>query len=320
MIRNPQDQRLRLSHDRHSRSPLSRGAGIHCRKTYGGCPSDPTKMRLPDNLNYEISDDRRVPTVLFLHGFMGSSADWRGAMSALGDRTFCIAADLPGHGASVGLAPDAYTIEGATRAVVGVLDELEVVCPVVAGYSMGGRLAMYLALHYPERCAGLFLESASPGLESVDERAARREADESKAKRLESGDFRAFLRDWYRQPLFASLARNESLLGQIIEARRHNDPGELAVSLRRMGTGSQPSLWEELEHLAVPTLAVAGRLDGKYAGISSRMAGINPHIKSALVPGAGHTVHAEAPAEYVALLGSFLDRLSLRLGEAEPVP
>jgi 2-succinyl-6-hydroxy-2,4-cyclohexadiene-1-carboxylate synthase len=277
-------------------------------------------MGLPDNLNYEVSGDRRRPAVLFLHGFMGSSADWRGVMATLGDRTFCVAADLPGHGASLGLPPVTYTIEGATRAVINTLDGLEVVRPVVAGYSMGGRLALYLALRYPERCAGLFLESASPGLEGASEREARRVADESKARRLESGDLEAFLRDWHRQPLFASLARDEDLLRQTIEARQRNDPVELARSLRGMGTGSQPSLWGELKSLAVPALAVAGGLDGKYAGISSRMASINPRIKSAVVSGAGHTVRAETLAAYISLLGRFLDRLSLGLGETEPVP
>jgi 2-succinyl-6-hydroxy-2,4-cyclohexadiene-1-carboxylate synthase len=271
------------------------------------------------DLNYEASGDRLSPALLFLHGFMGSSADWREAMGAMGDRAYCVAVDLPGHGASLGTSQDPYTIEGATRAVIRTLDGLEVVSPIVAGYSMGGRLALYLALRYPERCAGLFLESASPGLESASERAARRAADESKAERLESGDFEAFLRDWYGQPLFAPLARNEDLLYRIIEARRRNNPGELARSLRGMGTGSQPSLWEELEGLAVPALAIAGELDERYAGILSRMARINPRLESVLVPEAGHTVHAEAPMAYISLLGRFLEGLSLRLGEAKPV-
>jgi len=262
-------------------------------------------MQPPDNLNYEVSGDRRSPAVLFLHGFMGSSADWREVMAAFGDRAFCIAADLPGHGASLGLPPDTYTIEGAARAVINTLDGLDVERPVIAGYSMGGRLALYLALRYPGRCAGLFLESASPGLESENERTARHTADEEKAKHLESGDFRAFLRDWYRQPLFASLARDEKLLRRTIDARRRNDPGELARSLRGMGTGSQPSLWGELEGLAVPALAVAGRLDEKYARISWRMEDISPQVEPAVIPGAGHNVHDEAPAEYVALLASF---------------
>ena len=237
----------------------------------------------------------------------------------MGDRAFCIAADLPGHGTSLKLPSEKYTIGGATRAVIDTLDRLEIERPVVVGYSMGGRLALYLALRYPGRCAGLFLESASPGIESEEERASRRAADEKKAKRLESGDFDEFLRDWYRQQLFATLAREEGLLRQTMEMRRRNDPVELARSLRVMGTGSQPSLWGELEGLIVPALAVAGGLDEKYAAISSRMASINPRIETAIIPGAGHTVHAETPAAYVSLLGRFVDGLSFALGETEPV-
>src|SRR5215218_551890 len=165
-------------------------------------------MRLPDNLNYEVSGDRRSPSVLFLHGFMGSSVDWQDVAAAIGDRAFCITPDLPGHGASLGLTPESYSIDGIARAAIHVLDRLEGERPVVAGYSMGGRLALYLALRFPERCAGLFLESASPGLESAGERAARRAADESKAGRLESGNFELFLEDWYHQPLFTSRARH----------------------------------------------------------------------------------------------------------------
>ena len=277
-------------------------------------------MRLQNRLNFEVTGDSGSPAVLFLHGFMGSSADWRDVITALEARTYCIAVDLPGHGASLGLAPEAYTIDGTARAVICTLDEFGIERPVIAGYSMGGRLALYLALRYPERCSGLFLESTSPGLERAEERTARREADEEKAKRLESRDFEAFLEDWYRQPIFASLARDAKLLRRTIEARRRNDPAELARSLRRMGTGSQPSLWGELERLAVPALSVAGVLDLKYARLSSRMAVLSPWIESVVVPKAGHTVHAEAPALYISLLERFLDRLPLRLGEAEPVP
>jgi 2-succinyl-6-hydroxy-2,4-cyclohexadiene-1-carboxylate synthase len=260
------------------------------------------------------------PAVLCLHGFMGSAADWQYVATAIGDQAFCIAPDLPGHGGSLDLTPEAYTMEGTARAVIRTLDELEARRPVIVGYSMGGRLALYLALRHPERCAGLFLESASPGLESAGERAARRAADEEKAKRLEFGDFENFLGDWYRQPLFMPLARNEGLLRRTIEARRRNDPSELARSLRGMGTGSQPSLWGKLEGLAVPALSVTGELDGKYAEISSRMASISPKVEPVVMPGVGHNAQAEAPTEYAALLGRFLDWLSPALGEAEPVP
>ena len=258
-------------------------------------------------LDHTIAGDPRLPAILFLHGFMGSGADWASEISALDEKFHCVAPDLPGHGSSLGLPPDAYTIEGTTRALLDLLDELGITRAVLVGYSMGGRIALYLALRHPERCSGLFLQSASPGIEEPAERLARRKADEERARRLESGDLASFLEAWYRQPLFASLARREGLLRETIEARMRNDRGELARSLRSLGTGNQPSLWEELGALQVPALAVAGDLDERYAGISTRMASLSPRIRAAVVPGAGHNVHLESPEAYLALLKRFLD-------------
>jgi 2-succinyl-6-hydroxy-2,4-cyclohexadiene-1-carboxylate synthase len=258
-------------------------------------------------LNHILSGSVRRPTVVFLHGFMGSAEDWADVAEAIDGRYRCIAADLPGHGASLRLPPEHYTVEGAARAVIGLLDELAIQRTAFVGYSMGGRLALYLALRYSERCARLFLESASPGIEDMAERQARREADEGKARRLESDDFETFLTNWYRQPLFASLARHEGLVEEMIEARSQNDPGELARSLRGMGAGTAPSLWGELAGLRVPTLTAAGKLDGKFVRISHRMAGASPNVRAAVVPGAGHNVRVEVPGAYLALLRRFLD-------------
>ena len=237
---------------------------------------------------------------------MGSGADWAVVVSALDERYYCVTPDLPGHGRSLGLTPQAYAIEGAAKVLCELLDGLAVSRAALVGYSMGGRLALYLALRYPERCSALFLESASPGIEDPEERQARRRSDEEKAARLESGDLSGFLKDWYRQPVFASLARHEGLLHETIEARLRNDPVELARSLRGMGAGSQPSLWGELAALQVPALAVAGELDEKFVGISVRMASLGPRIRAAAVPGAGHNVRLESPEEYLAKLESFL--------------
>ena len=258
-------------------------------------------------LNHTTSGDPASPTVLFLHGFMGRARDWRETAAGLDGRFFCVSVDLPGHGASTGLPPGRYTMEGAAVGVLDLLDGIPVQQAVLAGYSMGGRLALYLALRHPDRFCGLFLESASPGLEDARGRAARRAADEERAARLEGGDFERFLRDWYSQPLFAPLARDEELLRRTLEDRRENDPDELARSLRGMGTGNQPSLWGELPGLRAPALAVAGGLDGKFVGISHRMEGACPRMRTVVVPGAGHNVRVEAPAAYLRLLRNFLD-------------
>jgi 2-succinyl-6-hydroxy-2,4-cyclohexadiene-1-carboxylate synthase len=242
--------------------------------------------------------------VLFLHGFMGNSGDWEKVVGGLGRAFRSVAVDLPGHGRSLGLPKEEYTMEGAANAVLRTLDLLEIHRVSAVGYSMGGRLALYLALRHPERCERLFLESASPGLRSEGERAARRASDEEKAKRLESGDFGRFLDEWYSQPLFATL--DERMVESLIERRENNDPRELAKALRGMGTGSQPPLWDELENLSVPALAVAGELDTKFVGIARDMGERGPSASAEVVPGAGHNVHLETPETYFARLEGFL--------------
>ena len=260
-------------------------------------------------LNSILSGDPWRPAVVLLHGFMGAANDWGGIVPALNEKFYCIAVDLPGHGLSTGLPSESYTIEGASWGLLDLIRRAGIQRPVIVGYSMGGRLALYFALRHPEWCSGLFLESVSPGLESASERAARRRADEEKARRLESEDFEEFLKDWYRQPIFASLARDERLLEQTVESRRRNDPEELARSLRGMGTGSQPALWKDLAGLSAPTIVVAGGLDEKFARIGHRMESESWAIGFTPVPGAGHNVHAEASERYIRLLQDFVESI-----------
>ena len=257
-------------------------------------------------LHHKASGNTAKTAVLFLHGFMGSSDDWVGVMTELADAYHCLAVDLPGHGASTGLADGLYTMDGAAQALVDVLDEHGIERCAVVGYSMGGRLALYFGMRFPERCRVLVLESASPGLATAAEQAARRSVDEARAGRLEREDFDTFLNEWYRQPLFASLAGHEGLVEQMMARRRTNDPREVARSLRGMGTGCQPSLWERLAAWRVSTIAMAGGLDAKYVGIARRMAALSDAVHAVIVPEAGHNVHAEQPGRFTALLESFL--------------
>lgn len=237
---------------------------------------------------------------------MGSSAEWTEVADALSDEYRLLIPDLPGHGASTGLPyPDSYTMHGAARALLELLATESVGSCAVAGYSMGGRLALYLALRHPERVDRLLLESASPGLATEEEHAARRAADERLARRLETEDLREFVEDWYRQPLFATLARDEELLHRTIDSRLHNDPHELARSLRAMGTGSQPSLWDELPELSVSTLAVVGEEDEKFLWIAREMDRVNANVRAAVILSAGHCVHAETIQSYIELLTKF---------------
>ena len=254
-------------------------------------------------LPHTITGPADAPAVLLLHGFMGAADDWYPVATALADTFRCITVDLPGHGEAVGMPDEAYTAAGTAALLVATLDTLDVARCHVVGYSMGGRLALYFALEHPERCERVVLESASPGLRMEAERAERRALDEERACAIEL-DYDHFLREWYRMPLFASLADHPDVRAAMMDRRRRNRPDEVARSLRGFGIGQQPSLWDDLAHLASPTLAVAGSRDRKFADLAFAMAVAGPPVMP-LVVKTGHTIHAEQPALFAALVRDF---------------
>jgi 2-succinyl-6-hydroxy-2,4-cyclohexadiene-1-carboxylate synthase len=256
-------------------------------------------------LQYTTTGSPDQPAVVFLHGFMGRSADWAPIIDAMQDQAYCIAVDLPGHGRSTDLPEGSYTMEATAQHLVEIMDAEAVARSTVIGYSMGGRTALYFALRHPDRCARLILESASPGLRMETERAARRRVDQQRAEQI-ACDFDAFLHEWYQMPLFASLAQYD-LVESMVQQRQHNRPAELGKSLRGMGAGAQPSLWERIATLRISTRALAGALDDKYVRITRGMTALNASLRSIIVPGAGHNVHAERPDAFINALRRFVD-------------
>jgi 2-succinyl-6-hydroxy-2,4-cyclohexadiene-1-carboxylate synthase len=256
-------------------------------------------------LHYVLAGSRDKRPILFLHGFMGVADDWEACIDWLANEFFCIAVDLPGHGRSIDREPWLYSMEGCVRALIDVLDDLGLQQCGLLGYSMGGRVALYVASTHPERFDGVVLESASPGLWTAAERAARRQADEQRAQELEHGSFDTFLDRWYSQPLFKSFVSNEAALQRIMQRRRQNRPAELAKSLRGIGTGVQPSLWERLPGLQLRLLVVVGEQDEKFKRIGQSMVELNRTAQLMIVPNAGHNVHIERPNEYVRIIYTF---------------
>src|SRR5690606_23314286 len=87
-----------------------------------------------------------------------------------------------------------------------------------------------------------------------------------------SREFRAFLEDWYDQPLFASLKQHPEMRATLIARRHaHGNPALLARSIRALGTGVQPDLWPALPELTMPTLLITGELDRKFSIIAEDM-------------------------------------------------
>ncbi len=261
-------------------------------------------------LHYWMLNPAGDKTVLFLHGFMGSGEDWRPIAQGLPPDYRCVAPDLPGHGRTPVRRDDvAYTMAAVSGDVMRLMDQIAPGPLTLVGYSMGGRLALHLALEYADRVQALVLESASPGLRSETERSERRVADEQRAVELETGDWEAFLSHWYSTPMFESLHGCGERFEELLMRRRNNNPRELARVLRGMGTGAQASLWNRLAEAAMPTLLIAGEYDAKYGAMAAAIGAKMPRASTAVVSGAGHNVHFEKPGDYTTLLRKWLDGL-----------
>ncbi len=232
--------------------------------------------------------------LILVHGFTQTGRSWAPILPDL-HKHDVTTPDLPGHGTKA----DVHVgMEEAAR----LLGE-EGGHGTYVGYSLGGRVALQLALDRPDLVERLVLVSASAGIEDDDDRAARKEADEALAAALEEGGIDEFIEEWLAQPLFATLAPEKAGL----EARRENTPAGLAASLRLMGQGSMEPLWRRLLDLRVPVLVVAGELDEAYCLQAVHLGGWMGEVASlALVPAAGHACHLEQPDRFVKLLLAFL--------------
>jgi 2-succinyl-6-hydroxy-2,4-cyclohexadiene-1-carboxylate synthase len=235
-------------------------------------------------------------SIVLLHGFSGTRRAWDGVVAALDrERYLPLAVDLPGHGAAAdALRP--ITFAGCVAHVLARGPERFVLC----GYSMGGRVALHVALAAPARVRRLVLVSCTAGIEDPHERAARRLADSRLAQELEEGPFEQFIERWRAQPLFAHEPAEVGALAR--EDQRRNRPDALAAVLRGIGTGEMEPLWEQLSQLQMPVTVVAGERDEKFLALGRRMVDLLPDAELVLAPG-GHGLPLESPASVAAAIG-----------------
>lgn len=260
-------------------------------------------------VTYEVDVRGDGPAVLLLHGFTGTLEAWAPVLPAFaGFRT--VRLDFLGHGASdVPDDPGRYAMAETVADLAALLGTLGIRTAAIAGYSMGGRVALRFAAAAPERCWALVLESASPGIADPEERRRRIESDEQLARMLEREGIEAFVDYWESLPLWASQASlPDSVRSELRRRRLAQRPLGLANSLRGLGAGRDEPLLGQLGALlaGVPVLILTGALDAKYVSLAKAMVNELPGARWVNVPGVGHAVHLEAPDTYTRAVRPFL--------------
>ena len=243
--------------------------------------------------------------VTLLHGFTQRGASWRELAGRL-QLPAILTPDLRGHGANPIPPSEPHTMEACTADLIRLWDEAGVERTHLVGYSMGGRLALHVATRHPHRLASLTTIGSHAGLEGT-ARVGRRLIDEELATRIETEGMDWFAGHWSSLPLFAGLARRGPEFVARVEAdRRRNRPEGLAASLRGMGPGAAPPVWEDLGVIACPSLFIAGELDSGYPEHARRMAAAVPAGRALIVAGAGHSTHLEDPEAVAAAIAPHL--------------
>ncbi len=255
--------------------------------------------------------------LLLLHGFTGSGELWSDAATRLQERR-CIMPDLPGHGGSGSVEPEGqWSLRWTADRLLDLVETMRIDAFDLAGYSMGGRLALQLAIRHTTRVRRLVLIGASAGIASEKERQERLAADEEIARMLEERGIEAFVDYWEALPLFSGGSLSGETRQRMRMIRLANDPVRLAAALRRLGPGAQTPLHPYLPDLMTPTLLVAGGRDAKYRAIAYEMAATLPRARVEIIGEAGHAVPVEAPWELALAMNRFLSSPNPTEGDEE---
>lgn len=254
-----------------------------------------------------VGEDTGRPPLVLLHGFTQNRRCWGPIAEDLGRDRHLLAVDLPGHGesAAAGRASvdeSAALLDATVRKAFAGDVQVDVL-----GYSMGGRIGLAWLSAHPERIRRIVTIGATAGIEGPDARAARRDQDEARARRLETEGMDAFLDWWLGLELFAGLPE----WARFDRQRRSNTVEGLAASLRHAGTGSMPPLWSGLaerrdQGVLGDSLVLTGASDDRFLEVGTRL-GRCLGGRSETVAGAGHAAHLEAPESTAALVRAALD-------------
>ena len=246
-------------------------------------------------------------TIVFLHGFTGSSRDFLEIPDSILSKYRCLIPDLPGHGQTRVIEDEiSFTAAGQVTLLERWLDSLQQSKFHLFGYSMGGRLALQFAVKNFHQLHSLILVSTTAGINEGVDRLARAKADSELAQKILDSNPVDFLNVWLAQPLFQEIFnRGYEFVAKEVARRLPVQPSGLACSLRYFSTGVMPSVWHQLTNITTPALVIAGSRDQKYLKLASELVALIPN-STLKVLSTGHAPLIEVPDLLWKHVGEFL--------------
>ena len=251
------------------------------------------------------SGPRDAPAILLLHGFGASLQAWDDWAPALEKNLRVLRIDIPGFGLSGPAVNQDYSDAADVARVIAVMDQLGVQQVIVAGHSMGGRIAWNLAAAHPERVSKLVLLSPD-GFPDPNAKSDKTYEVPALLGLLPYSLPKWALRMGGVAPAFAD---GSQLTPQMMQ--RYHDmmlaPGVRTALLERMRQTRNSDPVSRLQSIKAPTLLLWGEKDA-FIPVSNAQDYLKAMPQATLVtlPGVGHVLHEEAPKASVQAVLDFL--------------
>ncbi len=249
-----------------------------------------------------------APPVVLLHGITGHARVWDHLAQRLAPARRVLALDQRGHGDSDPAPDDDYRVGTMADDVAAFAGSLRLGRFALVGHSMGGRIAIKFAADHAAQLERLVIIDIGPdialaGLQRVRDMMA------NSPERIESEEWAV---EYIRRG--NPLQDVDMLRERVRHGLRRQPDGELtwkyAKGLREMmraGRRDAADLWEPLPHITCPTLVVRGSESDILAPeVAKKMAERLPDGRVVEIAGAGHTVPADRPEDFVREIRGFL--------------
>ena len=236
------------------------------------------------------------PTLVFLHYYGGSAAEWIAVVDRLSSRFRCVLPDLRGFGASAASdVPDTWSVEDAADDVEALLADLVRESFVLIGHSMGGKIALALAARRPATLQAVVLVAPSPPTpEPI--------RDDVRSRLLATHGGREAAAEGAKA--ITAQPPGSAAFEQVVADNLRAAPGAWRAWLV---TGSREDISSAMDRIAVPVLAVSGDQDETIPTnvIRTEVAERVPGAKLVEVAGARHLIPLDRPEELARLISDW---------------
>ena len=241
-------------------------------------------------LYYE--DHGQGTPILLTHGFAAATGMWRPQIETFQHAYRLIPWDMRGHGDSDAPEDQAlYSQDHTVEDMRAVLDHLGIEQAIIAGHSLGGFMSLAFHVAYPERVQALLLQGCGPGYRNAKTRQTWNEQAERRAQTLESKGLDAVGG------------------GAEVGVSKLNSATGLAKAARGILTQVDARVIDNIPHISVPTLIVAGDGDTPYLTGIDYMAERIPNATKVIIANAGHGANVEQPEVFNKAMQEFLQSL-----------